>query len=130
MSVLPTLMAAHLFRLTVWSGLCLVVGIAGIVTIRDANWRAFFGMTAGWAAVNGIIALASRAGGPPKGLAPFREFLWLNMGLNVAYIAVGITMASLAGDRGPIKFTGLAVAVQGLGLLVLDGILIGLAPKL
>ncbi|CAN5418450.1 hypothetical protein BH11ARM1_BH11ARM1_09600 [soil metagenome] len=129
MSALPSVLAAHLLRLGVWSAVCLVVGIVGISTVKDANWRAFFMMTAGWAAVNGIIALASRTGAPPKAIAPFREFLWLNMGLNVAYIAVGITMALLAGDRGQVRFTGGAVAIQGLGLLVLDGILLRLAPS-
>lgn len=128
-NTLPSFLAAHLLRLGVWSVLCLIVGVAGIATSRDANWRAFFGMTAGWAAVNALIALASRAGAPPKVVAPFREFLWLNVGLNVAYISVGITMALLAGDRGPIKFTGLAIVIQGIGLLVLDGILLGLLPK-
>jgi hypothetical protein len=129
MDLLPSLLAAHLMRLTIWAAVSLVGGIAGFILAKDAGLRAFFGMTAGWAAVNLIIAIASRAGAPPKGVAPFREFLWLNMGLNVAYIAVGVTMALLAGDRLGIKGSGIGVAVQGVGLLVLDGVLLGLAPK-
>jgi sulfite exporter TauE/SafE len=92
-------------------------------------------MTAGWGAVNvGIAAVGLWAGGPPAAdraavLAAERQFhdiLLFNLGLNVAYSAVGGTMLA-AGYRdinaaGRWRGFGTSLLLQGAGLLVLDGI--------
>ena len=122
--MLGELLHSHLVRLAAWSITSLAVGLLGFLSKRDTGPRSFFGMTAGWALINLIIALASWNGAPPRDLGSFREFLFLNDGLNVAYIAVGVTMILLAAQRPPIKGAGLAVAIQGVGLLVLDSFLI------
>ena len=122
--MLGELLHSHLVRLGVWSTSCLVVGLVGFLARRETGPRAFFGMTAGWAIINLVIVIASWKGAPPRELSSCREFLFLNEGLNLAYIAVGITMVLLAVDRVRIKGSGLAVSIQGVGLLVLDTILI------
>lgn len=120
---------SHLVRLMIWSILSLLVGAFGLATVKDSGPRSFFTMSAGWAAVNLVIVGASWMGKPPAVLAPFREFLWLNIGLNIAYISVGVTMAILAGTRDGIKGAGIAVGIQGLALLILDGWLLASVPS-
>jgi hypothetical protein len=76
--------------------------------------------------VNLIIAAAGWKGSKPLELSPFREFLALNLGLNVGYIGVGIALGVL-GELG-VSGAGWAVAIQGLALLILDGFLMARLP--
>ena len=130
---------AHLRRVAAWGGASLAGGLAlALATARPerpGRW-AFGAQTAAWGAVNvGIAAagLLGTQGAAPTGYADalaaertFHDLLVLNTGLNVAYMAVGTTMviasyrdvASARGWRGH----GRAVALQGLGLFVLDGV--------
>lgn len=81
-------------------------------------------MTAGWAFVNLLIAAPGLVRPKPvESLRKLREFLAFNLGLNVAYISVGVTVA-LTVNPG----AGWAVVVQGAALLVLDGILMARCP--
>ena len=48
----------------------------------------------------------------------------LNLGLNAAYISTGITLATPKEASRRSKGFGVAVAVQGLALLALDGYLL------
>jgi hypothetical protein len=130
---------AHLRRVGVWGGTSFAGGLAlALATDRDdrpGRW-AFGAQTAGWGAVNvGIAALGllgsdlDAADGYGAALSDERRFhdiLVLNMGLNVAYMAVGTTMvvASYRGidDAEAWRGHGGAVIGQGLGLFVLDGI--------
>ncbi len=83
-------------------------------------------MTAGWCLVNLAIVAASR-NGPASELAPLREFLALNLGLNCAYIGVGATVGRLS--MKPFSAgMGWAAALQGGVLLVLDGYLLWQLP--
>ena len=78
-------------------------------------------MTLAWGAINLVIALASLRGGPPgTGFLPFLAF---NLGLNFAYIGVGVTMVLLAGDRTMVREFGAAITIQGIALLILDAAL-------
>ena len=105
---------AHLIRLALWAGVSLIVGLA-------LCKRPFGTMTLAWGAINLAIALASLRGGPTgPGFVPFLAF---NLGLNLAYIGVGVTMLLLAGERTMIREFGAAIAIQGLALLILDGAL-------
>jgi hypothetical protein len=92
-------------------------------------------MSAGWGVVNvGIAAGGLLAAGPSPSeldalLAAERQFhdiLLFNLGLNVAYSAVGATMlgASYYGveNAGRWRGFGTSLILQGAGLLVLDGI--------
>lgn len=109
---------AHVARLAICSIASLGYGVEALVNMRGEWNRGFGSLTLGWAVVNLIICLASHLGKKPDNLSKLREFLFLNLGLNVAYIGVGITMA-LLGTAG-VAGAGVAVAIQGGILLVLD----------
>ncbi len=132
---------AHLWRLVLWGAASVLVGsgILAAVARRRAEaallWH--FGLqTAAWGAVDlAIAAWASRDLGyrDVDGLRALREFLWLNLGLDAGYVAVGITLGACAwamGRRAGALGAGIGVAVQGLGLLVLDGWLVVLLNRL
>ena len=107
----------HLVRLLVAAGLSVVSGLV-IVGVRPP-WRSFGTMTAAWGAIDAVLSLAGLRGGPPQpGLLPFIAF---NEGLDAGYVGVGLAMVLLAGGRERIKGFGLAVAIQGALLLLLDG---------
>ena len=129
----------HLWRVGAWGSLNFLGGAALMLGSdrqrQAARWG--FGLQSGlWGAVNlGIagVGLLSSSGSPTSvygdavsGERNYHDVLLLNMGLNVAYAAVGAAMVvagyrdvrSAASWRGH----GLALILQGAGLLVLDGI--------
>jgi hypothetical protein len=116
---------AHLGRLTIWSVVSLLIGAALIYAAQDEWVRGFGWLTAGWAAVNLVIALLGLRGKPPTERPKFREFLFLNQGLNVGYMMAGAALFFGAGEPF-LRGAGLAVVIQGLGLFVLDGLLVRL----
>ena len=129
---------AHLWRVAAWGGANALGGLALVWassrSTRSARWH-FGAMSAGWGVVNvGIAAGGLLASGPPPVepnalLAAERQFhdiLLFNLGLNVAYSAVGATMfgASYYGidNVGRWRGFGTALILQGAGLLVLDAV--------
>lgn len=128
----------HLTRLAVWGGASAVGGAAlALASSRrrhPARW-ALGVQTAGWGLVNASIAAfgLSRSPAPVPSVAEavrredgFHDILLFNEGLNVAYVATGVTMAVAAarGVRGAPAWRGhgWAVVAQGAALLALDGI--------
>lgn len=130
---------AHLWRVAAWGGVNTLGGLALVWgtrrTQRSARWH-FGAMSAGWGVVNVGIATAGLLGSsapPPADLSAvlaaerqFHDILLFNLGLNVAYSAVGATMIG-AGYRdvsntGRWRGFGTSLVLQGAGLLVLDGI--------
>ncbi len=130
---------AHLWRVAAWGGanafggLALTWGTERAST--PARWN-FGAMSAGWGAVNVGIAAIGLLSTPSAPLTDpnavlaaerqFHDILLFNLGLNVAYSAVGATMLS-AGYRdvsnaGRWRGFGTSLILQGIGLLVLDGI--------
>lgn len=82
--------------------------------------------TAAWGAVDLAIALVGRAGATDRDLSAavrLDRFIWLNTGLDIGYVAVGLTLALTgwfaARRLGPVG-AGTAIVVQGLALLILD----------
>jgi hypothetical protein len=119
----------HLKRLAIWSAISVLVGIKLIALFGGSEMGRSAGvMTAGWAAVNLIIVAASWNGKPPASRSQFREFIWLNQGLNSGYMAVGLTLV-LASSSASAVGSGWAVIPQGLALLVMDGILLRRVPR-
>ena len=135
---LHTAQQNHLWRVGVWGGANAVGGLALVLASsrsRHAGRWNFGAMTAGWGAVNVGIAAAGLLATTPPAAAPaavldaerqFHDILLFNLGLNVAYSAVGGTMLA-AGFRDVTNAArwrgfGSALILQGAGLLVLDGI--------
>jgi hypothetical protein len=137
-TALHTAERAHLWRVAAWGGANALGGLALVWgtsrSQRSARWH-FGAMSAGWGLVNVGIATAGLLGSsaPPADLTAvrtaerqFHDILLFNLGLNVAYSAVGATMLG-AGYRDVSNAErwrgfGTSLVLQGAGLLVLDGI--------
>lgn len=127
---------SHLWRVLIWGAASLVAGLAVLFRTRpeQAGWRGFAIQTALWGVINlGIVGWAFRSGlgDPATALVPalaaedgYGNILLLNLGLNIGYMAVGLTLALAAGyglaRPRTVRGHGLGLVVQGLGLLVLD----------
>lgn len=109
---------AHLARVAAWGLLSLLVGAWALARRRDEPFRRHFGIqSAAWGAVNLGLALAGRNGSPPSA-----AFLWVNVGLDVGYVAVALTLI-LTGrkfDAPALRGAGWAVVPQGIFLLLAD----------
>lgn len=129
-----TLMAlerAHLVRLSIWGGACLLVGTALLAMLRWRKARSslldhFAIQTLAWGAIDLALALGGLRQLAPRDLAAatrLDRFLWLNIGLDAGYVMVGLTLL-LFGWRATRRLgfvgAGLAVVVQGSALALLD----------
>lgn len=121
----------HLLRLIVWGAASVVAGTVLLaLAARGATRPPFlhhFGLqTAAWGAIELVLGLLSFRNLAPRDLqdaARLDRFLWLNLGLDTGYVAVGATLAIttwLLGRRWGGVGAGLAIVIQGLALLVLD----------
>jgi hypothetical protein len=127
---------AHLIRLIVWGGASLLIGTALLGLLRVRGHRSAlldnFGIqTAAWGGFELALALSRFHQLELRDLAGatrLDRILWLNIGLDVGYVIVGITVLvlgwRLAGRMGLVG-AGLAVIVQGLALALLDLVLAG-----
>jgi hypothetical protein len=128
----------HLWRVAAWGGANALGGLALVWASSrpgtSTRWH-FGAMSAGWGVVNvgiaagGLLAASAPPTEPGAVLDAERQFhdiLLLNLGLNVGYSAVGATMlgASYYGidNVGRWRGFGTSLILQGVGLLVLDGI--------
>lgn len=137
---LLSLERTHLLRLALWGAGSVLVGtmvllVAQMVQRRRASHPQpvlthFAIQTAAWGAVDLAICawawngLALR---DVNGATSLVNFLWLNVGLDVGYVGVGVTLALVSwrlGQRLAGVGAGMGVIVQGLALVVLDAVLI------
>ena len=122
---------AHLARLLLW-GAASIVAASGcwaflrIQKLEVPLLRHFAIQTGAWGAIDALLALGARprlALRDYDGVTSLDRFLWLNCGLDVGYLAVGITLAwcgwQLARSRALVG-AGLGVGIQGAALLLLD----------
>lgn len=134
----------HLLRLLLWGAACVVVGTALLlfsVVTRSADDRSpllrhFAIQLAGWGLAELVIGVWRWQGLAYRNLASYTGFdrqLWLNVGLDVGYVGVGVAIATtawLAARRlGPVG-AGLGVAAHGLALLLLHSMLLGVLARL
>ena len=129
----------HLWRIGAWGSANLLGGAALMWRsdrVRGSTSWHFGAMSAGWGLINGMIASIGLARAPaPITARPhvararerrFHDLLLLNLGLNVGYAAVGLTMlgAARSGVSHADRWRGFggALILQGMGLLILDGI--------
>jgi hypothetical protein len=115
--ILP-LLEAHLQRLGA-IGVVSMLAAAWIMRTQPDPWgRGFAMMTLAWTLFNAIIIAVSWMNRTEPATASFREFLAFNLGLNFAYIGVGIALWRLG--RPAVSGAGAAASVQGAALLALD----------
>jgi hypothetical protein len=121
----------HLLRLALWGGMSVLAGTSlfAWLTLRHVRaplLRHFAIQTAAWGAVNLLICLWAGRGLVMRDYAGAQRLLnvlWLNLGLDGGYIAIGITLAIAAwrwGARAGGIGAGMGIIVQGLALLLLD----------
>lgn len=126
---------AHLTRLGAWAATSAVGGTVLMATGWKDPFRRNFGIQCvGWSLINAaIVGAAWTASGVPKTTEQIqtnREFLNLNLGLDVGYVGVGLSMAwGGHPDRPGLTGAGAAVALQGTALLVLDAWVLADYPK-
>lgn len=125
---------AHLLRLIFWGGASLLVGSVLLVSMRIRGHRSalleHFGIqTMAWGAVDVALALTGLQRLALRDLAGatrLDRFLWLNMGLDLGYVMVGVTLLVFGWRltrRMGLVGAGLAVIVQGSALALLDLVL-------
>lgn len=120
---------AHLHQLMLWGGASGICGLLLLATIgrprRSPLVFHFAAQSVAWGAVifavaaSGLRTLDLRDLGAATRLD---RFLWLNLGLETGYVAVGLAIALCAwllGRRYGGVGAGLAIVVQGLGLAVI-----------
>lgn len=121
----------HLLRLSLWGGMSVLVGTSLFAwlllrRITAPLLRHFAIQTAAWGAVTLAICLWARSSLALRDYAGAQRLineLWLNIGLDCGYIAIGVTLAVTAwrwGARAGGIGAGTGVIVQGLALLLLD----------
>jgi hypothetical protein len=121
----------HLLRLLVWCALSILAGTALAATlavrrIRSPLLTQFSIQMTIWGGVFAAIAITRWTTlrlRDLSGAARLERIVWLNIGLDGGYVAAGAVLgiaAWLLGRRvGPVG-AGIAVAIQGLALLVID----------
>jgi hypothetical protein len=126
---------AHLVRLLLWAAASVVVGtalwaVSSRRPVPSPLLQHLALQTALWGLIDlGIVAQGWRSQEMRDlaGYLALDRFLWLNVGLDAGYVAVGITLLACGwtlGRRMGLVGAGLGVAVQGLALLALDGWLV------
>ena len=122
---------AHLHQLLLWGGASIAAGVLLLLTAgrprRSPLIFHFSLQSVAWGTVVAVIAFAelrSLAMRDLAGATHLDRFLWLNLGLDIGYVAVGVTIACagwIFGRRNGAIGAGVAIVVQGLALAVLAG---------
>ena len=120
---------AHLHRLLLWGGASALVGALLLLTVarprRSPLIFHFAAQSIAWGVVIAGIAATRLQSLALRDLAAatwLDRSLWLNLGLDTGYVAVGTTVALsawLLGRRYGGVGAGLAIVVQGLALALL-----------
>jgi hypothetical protein len=124
---------AHLLRLLAWGATSVLVGTAllawHLIRGRGTSLIQHFAIqTVAWGAAElafGAISYSSLALRDLAGATRLDRFLWLNIGLDVGYLLVGLVLIGTgwrfgAGRRNGIVGAGAGVIVQGAALFLLD----------
>ena len=122
---------AHLARLALWAMSSLLMGTAVLAVLRVRGRASpllshFALQMAAWGAIELLLVWAARGGLELRNAGAARSlerFLWLNNGLDIGYVAVGVTLAVtgwVLGRRLGAVGAGIGIVIQGLALLILD----------
>jgi hypothetical protein len=127
---------AHLLRLVLWGATSLLIGTALVAMLRIGRPRSslltHFGIqTAAWGAVElgaALLLLRSLALRDLAGATRLDRMLWLNIGLDVGCVLVGVTLA-VVGWRAVrhlgLVGAGIAIILQGSALGMINLLLAG-----
>lgn len=127
---------AHLLRLALWGAASLLVGTALVAMLHLRRSRSslltHFGIQTGaWGAVElgvALLLLRSLALRDLSGATRLDRRVWMNIGLDVGYALVGITLIVI-GWRVVRRFglvgAGMAIVLQGSALAAIDLLLAG-----
>ena len=126
---------AHLVRLIAWGALNVLLGTLLLSILLAGRRRSpllqqFAIQLGAWGLVELAIAAVAWRGLALRDLAGavhLDRLLWLNIGLDAGYAGVGVALAILGwqlGRRLGLVGAGLGVVVQGVGLAVLDMVLV------
>ena len=126
---------AHLVRLIAWGALNVLLGTLLLSILLAGRRRSpllqqFAIQLGAWGLVELAIAAVAWRGLALRDLAGavhLDRLLWLNIGLDAGYAGVGVSLAILGwqlGRRLGLVGAGLGVVVQGVGLAVLDMVLV------
>lgn len=121
----------HLLKLSLWGALSVAVGVLLFTALKlrrsDSDLLKHFAIQTGaWGAVDLAIVFWARRHLELRDLAQavsLDRFVWLNIGLDAGYVAVGATLAVVGwrlGRRLGLVGAGLGIIVQGLALALLD----------
>jgi hypothetical protein len=120
----------HLVKLTGWAAFSVLFGAGILWFIRRRPGRDyakhFAIQTAAWGVVDLLIVAFANGGTGSReqaAIISLDRFLWLNVGLDVGYVAVGATLAVLGwhfGRRRGLMGAGTGVILQGIALCILD----------
>ena len=120
---------AHLHQLLLWGGASCALGVLLLVTVGRPRQSPlvfhFAAQSVAWGAVIlafGMTGLRSLQLRDFSGATRLDRFLWLNLGLDIGYVAVGAAIALsawLLGRRHGGVGAGVAIVVQGLALAVI-----------
>ena len=122
---------AHLTRVLLWGATSVVAGslVLALLAVRRIGSPLllhFAIQTVAWGAIDSALAIVARRGLTDRdvsGATRLDRFIWFNNGLDVGYIAVGLTLAIVGwqlGRRLGLVGAGVGIVVQGLALLILD----------
>jgi esterase/lipase len=120
-------------RLLLWSALNM---LGGLIMLASGSpwWRGFGVQALVWGAIDGAIAIGGRIAGerrrrtrgselnlPEREAYNLRRLLWINTGLDVLYVAGGVTLAATLGRTDSFALgNGWGVIVQGSFLFGFD----------
>jgi hypothetical protein len=128
---LEALERAHLLRLLVWGAASVLAGTTIIAWLRNGARRSallqhFALQAALWGAVETVIALGLWTRLTVRDVSAatrLDRLLWLNIGLDLGYVLVGLTLTTVAwklGRRLGLMGAGIGIVVQGSALALLD----------
>lgn len=130
--ILAALKRGHLVRLALWAVASIIGGVVALLAARQLApaaqgfWRHFGIQSGAWGAVDLLIVAAAWNGAEARDIAgaiALDRFLWLNIGLDLGYVMVGLTLL-VFGFRAPRRSgligAGAAIIAQGVALALLD----------
>lgn len=121
----------HLLKLSIWGALSVLLGTLLVAALRmrrtESPLLLHFGIqSAAWGGIDLLIVWWAARGLELRdyaGAVRLDRFLWFNVGLDVGYVLLGLTLAICGwklGRKLGLVGAGLGIIVQGLALFVLD----------